>query len=456
MNFNNILNGYESINSQVDNNFIFDINKLLDNLLSDLYTVVSNKNILKYKFDKITKLNIDNTFESIGDILTNRFNFNIKLKYKETDSVIYSVYPDYSYTNVINAVNDFKKMYPDKNNLLFNITKDSLTKQAIESMDVLRTSISKDLLSIDMKKAKIYGMESTVMYIFIDIKHIIDKSLSSSEIVSLLLKEIGLFFKDIFNINKTYDNNLSLLDSISKINPNDIHCDKLKISLSKYVKEPIEGDNVISVINDFNIRYKKDLDTVVNNNDKSELDFVSMFNMGDTLVAAMVKLKTIKHYREFKSILGDSFKLVLLITLMLVTMFTLLIINVFIGLGALIILSANAILLFLSILFKSVLNVITLVFNKNGNEVTDVLTLIKEITHIKRNLTYSLRDKDIDKKSVELQIDNINKILDNLNSAYRFTNNVSMKDELYKDSNTLIENLNGNDLHYLAETLKDK
>jgi len=452
LDFKNILPGYESIPQQKDTGFILPISSSLDNLLSSIQTIISNKDITKYRIDKITKNHITLIYDDIASLLTNRFNFNIKLKHTDDNTVIYSVYPNYSYTNVINSVNDFKHMFEDKN-ILSNITKDKLTKQAIDSMSKLSKSINDDLLTVDFTDNKIYGIEDTAMNIFINIKHVIDKNITSTELVALILREIGLFFKDINNINSTYSKNSSLLKSLHNINPNNINKDKLKLTLTKHLSNKIDSDTVIGIINDFNLSYRNDINNLIDGNDKTELDFVNSFNLGDILSSALVKVNTIKHFRNTKSILGDTFKLVFYIGLIYITMFTLLIINIFLGIGALIVLAINALLVALSIIFKTTFNIFSIIFTSNGNEVLDVLEVVKNIEHIKRDLIMSLRNKYINKKEVTLQINNINNILDNLDAMYRFNNRVELKDKLYNNSDTLIEALNGNDLHYLGEQI---
>lgn len=448
-----IKTGYEVIQEQTDKEFIFNVNAILGTITNDLSILLKGKDILKYKLNTTVKSQLQQQYDTISIILSKRFNFKIKLKHTEDKTIIHSMYPNYSYKNVLNAVTDFNKMFPNKDNLFYNITTNKLTKQAIDGMDNLQQAINTDNLTIDLKNAKIYGIEDTVMTIFINIKQIIHKELTSGNITALMLKEIGNYFTDISKVNNVMDNNLGILSDIKSLDMTKVSVDKLKITLNKHMGKPIDGDTEVSVLSNFNNIYLQELSDRLDDNNYMQDDFVTKFSLGAELATAVLKIHTDKTLTKYNNITGDVFKLVLILLLIYVTFFFLIIINIFVGIGAVVLLGIQAILAIIVISYKVSINVFKLILDGNGG-VFDITTVVKEITSIKRSLISNLRNKELDKEDTVLQIANVDKILKSLNDIYRYDTTLRKKHSLNPTDYSYIEKLSNNDLHYLSEKLK--
>ena len=326
-------------------------------------------------------------------------------------------------------------------------------------------------ITVDLKRAYIGGLDGVYdTKLYLDHDLIVSNKLTIDELVAIQVHEIGHAFTYIYHSNKIVKNNVTLLESfIYTKDGMDSKANKILINHSK-----VKGDNsiIIKAMTESNVKSMKEIGNTIlghkNNKDsENEADaFAVRFGVGDNLATALDKLlsrwSNIKRILQISLIIGLYQSLYILLILLFTgapTAAALLISSITFGV-------ASLAMVYAFITFVPIITLIgTLIIEISGlgDDMFAYPKLEDRIKRMKIELIKILRSNKLDKEDRVYLISKIDNMVETINKIgnSKYSNilaampldsfNYGKDINIDKVYNNVMNELQNNDLHYLAE-----
>jgi len=477
--------GLENIHRQSDVSFINELNiinnKLQDTIRinlnsNDISTRSNNKDKDRYK-KNLKDTIIQNELEKITSILTDRFGFNITVKNSYMDNYQLSNLrmPNLNSRTLNIAMKNINTLFPTKSikGMMWEELSSKNEVAVFNTLTAIKESIKKDSFNIDFKKAKVSGLVNENFIINIDFVNTISLNMTSEEVTSVMLFEVGRIFAYLEYMYTTTNNSFILLETFinNKYDNDKDPIESLSIAIDSEtgITEP-KNRNTIGVLQELDIylmrTFNFDVKTHSINIDymRSADVFVTRYNMGDILSIALAKRATSGLVEFNKNDEYEAFGVKFINTIMngLVVFLAAILFVIFMTIGMLIILMfviIGSILHIIKYIIKSILNSLASILFNDGYKAKTFDDVIVRLKKIKLEIIREVRTLHLSKEenlrliketeSINKTLSTLAEVTGNLNKYGFIPNDVESV-----DVNDLIESLSENELHLYSAKLK--
>ena len=477
--------GLENIHVQTDTVFIQELNlvtnKLQDDIRLNINSDVIQKRTSSKEIDKIKKnikdSMIRNELDKISSILSKRFGFNITVENRSLEDFQLSNIrmPNLNSRTLNVAMKNIDALFPNKSlkGMMWEQLASKNELAVYNTLTAIKESIKRETFNMDFKKAKVSGLNNENFIINVDVVNTVYLNMTSEEVTSILLFEVGRIFAYLEYMYTTTNNSFTLLDTFinNKYEKQKDPIESLSIAIDKEtgISNP-SNRNTIGVLQEldmyllrtFNFDVKRHSITIEYR--RTADIFVTRFNMGDILATALAKRATsglveFNNNDEYQAF-GTRFINTVMNGLMVFLLAILFVI--FITIGMLIILMfviIGTIVHIIKFIVKSIVDSFAKLLFNDGYKIKnfdDVITRLKKIKlEVIREIRTLQLSKEESKRLIE-ETDSITKTLDTLSNVTGKLNKYGFipndVDEI--DTNDLIEQLTENEMHLYGAKLK--
>ena len=483
--------GTESISRQKDSGFLkkleqdveetFDIIKLSipDIMASHEESDHSYEYYDKYKKQLKDKL-FNKVLSSMSKTLTNRFGIKFTMSNMFNQNEVSTILMPPLNSRVLDmAMSDLDSLFPKKkaNSILWNIVATKNEQLSYNNIRNLRDAIQSEKFSLDLKHAKVKGLDYTEIPLKFNFLHATILNLKPSEVVSLILQKIGILFTHLDYMYTTTNNNFILLDTYmkEKFAKQTPPLDALKIALSKTDADiKVNSGTPVALLETLNMyilktyRFDSGKGSIKINYEALSDEFVSLFGYGDTLSSAVIKVRTYNTVVTDDETSGTFSTLVSVLnifTYLTIVIMGILFFSIF-GILSLVIMLGVTILGFvISYLMSFIESIIAHLFSTDIDKADTTEVLLKRLDRLKMDVIKQLRklsgDNKLENGILVSQIDAIKKniafIKEKSGIIYDYgENHFSTKSQdIMAQQNEFIEQMSENELHFYKAKFSD-
>jgi len=480
--------GIESIYRQKDTSFldslqndieeIYDIIKLsVPDILESLRNLDKGyEDYNKYKKEIQISL-IKDKLDHMSKILTERFGVNIFINnLVDKDKIVNIIIPPLNSGVIDLAMKDIDKLF-HKKFTLSSLWEETLSKNERISYDFirnLRDAIKSGQFSLDLKNARIVGLNHVKVPISFNFLAAMILRLEPKEVVSIILEQIGLLFTHLEYLYTTTNNNYTLLNTFlnERFNKQTPPLEALKLALAKTdIDVPLDFTTPMAVLEALDIyilktfRYDKNKKDMTLDYQSLSDEFVTLFGYGGELTSALIKIQDWgKVSLEIKKdrTLAIAINIIKILTFLSSAIITILIFGVF---GILIVaamIGVAMIKLVIKFILNLVFSLLAAIFNLDLGSYSNTEVLIQRLNKLKLDLIKQVRqlgngDK-IEKSIIISQIDFIKRNISFLKNKLGILNksdNTLMNEDIETLQKKFVEQLTENELHYYSAKFSD-
>lgn len=450
------------ISEQKDISYINDIDKL-NELILDLH---NQHGVLKSNINKddaiIIKQQFKQLLKDISGILTNRFGFKIKvnnldMKEKKLSSL---VMPLINHKTIQVAMSNTDKLFPKLKRDSILGSKPNINEDVVyNALKNITKSIKDNKLEVDLRNAKVNGLEDTLFIINIDYKTAIQVGTTAKELTSMLIYEVGRIFAYIEYMNTSNNSIHSLLHSFvnEKFNKDKSTIDSIKFAMKKVNPSYEANENSTMLLHDIN-DYMLDLYKIDETTGSVTIFYERTADIFVTKFGLATEISSLLTKRASNGIIGndDLNSQIVTITKVIKIMIFSVISFVIAAVGMLILIPILLIKLvetLLKFIFIVIYDTIKKLFKDDEGIMPKFDSVLSRLHSITLELIHTLRQHadDIDVKNITEQINFIKslgkEIKDNKGKLNKYGYDVGFIEPKSK-SISLIEDLTANELHF--------
>jgi len=338
----------------MDNRFINLLVKEVEKIYEVLNTVLMDESIsfnerkIDYRqADKIKAMFKDTvvskSLQNINSILKNRFGINFSV-FNTTKGNFYVITPPLDYKNISMAVENLDNLFPKKQKMavLWETIASSNEKKMYETLSNIVDALKNNKIKVYTNKLYIKGLDNVDFPIYINFMQAIVHRVTPTELVAILLHEVGHAFTYVEYMFTTTKNTIVLLENFiyEKFTKGKSDIESLTIALED---SGVKVDNksaigVLQALDIFTIKtYKLDTKKGILNIDFERLadQFATKLGMGDSLASGITKLASLGTIdvtdtkTEEKTVMNPFINFIKVLILLLTTLFTILVFNIF-------------------------------------------------------------------------------------------------------------------------------
>jgi len=450
------------------------IYEVLNTVLDDASVSFNERSMNYYRSDKLKSMFKDSvitkSLENINRTLKNRFGINYAV-YNTMKGSFYIITPPLDYKTVSLAIDNLDALFPKKQSIsiLWETLASQNEKRMYEVMKNITDALKQNKLKVYPNKLYVKGLDNVEFPIYINFMEAIVKNVTPTELVAIMLHEVGHAFTYVEYMFTTTKNTLVLLENFmyEKFTKNKSDIESITIALED-TGIKVDSKSAIGILQALDIfvikTYKLDTKKGIMNIDFERLadQFATKLGMGDSLASGLVKLASLGTIEtndtkttEIKPI-NPFIKTIKIFIILITTLLTLIVFNIF---GILIlgfILGIKLLTFILGFIANIILNMLKAIFgSKEQNQHYD--DLFKRLRKIRTELVRELRKLDpkdgIGSSIILEQIESIDNTMKLIKERFSIlkkygysTDNLNTTDnrELI---NEMIELLEDNELH---------
>ena len=343
----------------MDNNvFINGLIKEVESIYEILNTVLMDESVSfnerKMNYNQADKLKatfkdavVTKHLNNINNILRNRFGLKFSV-FNTLKGDFYIITPPLDYKHISLAVNDLDTLFPKKQkfSVLWETISSENEKKLYKTLSNIVEALKTNKIKVYLNKQYIKGLEGVDFPIYLNFMKAIISRVTPSELVAMMLHEVGHAFTYIEYMFTTTKNTAVLLENFiyEKFTNNKSDIEALTIALedtgTKVSNKTAIG--VLQTLDIFTIKtYKLDTKKGMINIDFERLadQFATKLGMGDSLASGLVKISSggVVNTSDTRSETSTEHTFIYTIKALIILLSTLLVLIVFNVFGILII-----------------------------------------------------------------------------------------------------------------------